>query len=239
MLNPLNTMINVSEQDKLHVIVKAFSPIIKCYKEVTKYKDKIDEALKEGNDELRKLGGNTDEEFKLKKLDKKYYDEKMLKYSSRLENYLSPELKNKIAQKKDRLIELLTDETFYGIGSRDAYPWHNLQKFLIDAAGLCECSMGLHLGCTIGHPSIYDNLPEGDKSFQFLTRMFMQKYNETGRPDEHNPMSEEGKFAMTTYAGASFGNFRLASGLYLAYGNKYKQSIDENLNAASRQLEFI
>jgi len=225
MLKPLNKRLaELSDEKKPDVIDKAFDPVIKCFKNLGKYKEQIEKAL------------NT-KDIKFQKLDKAYYIGKLGSYVHAFRMDKTGEIADIFKSKKNKIVDSLTDESIYAIGSVDAHPQHNLVAYpgdedgkLLDIEGLRELSMGMHLGCMLGHPSVYNILPDRKEYFPLIIRRFRNKYNSN---------IDEKILSDAVYSGSIMNNLREASGFLSTYGLKYIKNIESNLNTIKEQMEKI
>ena len=213
----LDERIKDEKESKLLPIIASFDTLEKHFNNLPKYKNKINRAL-------------AHEGLALKKLTEDYYKEKLDKVLSTLDSHLDSQFKENLKNKYSDIATLLSDETFYTIASRDAYPRHNMVERLIDAAGICECSKALHLGCTFGHPSVYDQLSTFQNGLPSLLKYFSEKIDIKENDFE--------KFLKATYAGAVFGNLRLAAGYHSSSLSGIKE-FKEDIETAREQLELI
>lgn len=219
MLRPLNKRVQHKEPDKRIVEASSvFEPLKKCFNGLEKYSDEIKSKL-------------SNEGIEFKNLDAEYYDKKLGAYLKFFDDYHYSDLSGLFDEKKNMIIDSLSREELKRIGPRDLYPWHNLGSKLIDIEGLCNCSMGLPLGSSIGHSSIYESLPD-KKGLHTLIEIFWNGFDEKKDIDIKN-------LENAVYSGAVFSNLRECYGLMTLYGRKYKESIEKNLKTAKSQLEHL
>ncbi|MBU2522879.1 MAG: hypothetical protein KKE23_01150 [Nanoarchaeota archaeon] len=117
---------------------------------------------------------------------------------------------------KQKIVNGLTLEKFMGPNTHDGYPWHNLGEgnYLIDSGDVNICSFALHLGCLIGHHSIY------------------HKIGNVGAEHLINRFSKDPDLKKAFYSCAVYANLReLAGALTVKKTKLHNQTILEYLTA--------
>lgn len=108
----------------------------------------------------------------------------------------------------------LTAEDLQALVQHDGYPWHVTRERLIDPGDIKIGSVAIHLGCMLGHPSVFEKLSgDKEKSIEDIIDRYCIYTNQ---------MHKKERIKNGFYVGAAYGNLRLTLGEFF---NKKEKEI--------------
>ena len=139
----------------------------------------------------------------------------------------------------DKLINPTNKDFMITTIQKDGFPFHNMFISLVDAGGVVYGHRAFHLGCLLGHPSVYGRLWDPKENLNKTISAYLSKCRIAGNGSGYllsGGRELEKELLDATYAAAIFGNLKVAAGII---HHRSGESIKPYLNTAEDQLKYF
>lgn len=175
------------------------------------------------HDEMPKVLKRTAQDLGLVRVGKERYMKGLIDYLQIITNIKKLKdgeieiLKEKFCKIAKSLIDPKHEDIMITTIQRDGYPGHNLFVSNVDAGAVSYGHRGLHLGCLFGHPSVFNKFEDHEQVMENLIKRYFEirkiflKSDIDGEISNNSDLSIKQELLNATYAGAIFGNLRMAA----------------------------